>query len=61
MSNSLLIDPKVNFIEQQKKAYQTCINSLNGLSVKDAEQILFQLMSDIKTFSAIAVLKRRVL
>ncbi len=55
MSNSLLIDPKVNFIEQQKKAYQTCINSLNGLSVKDAEQILFQLMSDIKTFSAIAV------
>jgi len=55
MSNSLLIEPKVNFTEQQEKAYQICINSLNGLSVKDAEQILFQLMSDIKFFSVIAV------
>lgn len=43
------------FNEKQKESYEKCLNSVNGLSVKDAETILYELLVAIKISSVITV------
>lgn len=40
--------------EKEQQVYEKCIAVLNGLSVKEAETILYELLSNIKTCSVIA-------
>ncbi len=52
MSEQFLV-PKLT--EKEQPVYEKCLEEINGLSVKEAETILYELLSKIKTYSVITV------
>ena len=52
MSEQFLVQ---QLTEKENPVYEKCLEAINGLSVKEAETILYKLLSKIKSSSVITV------
>lgn len=55
--DELVYDPTKFFTEQQKECLSACTEKMNGLSFYEAEQVLFELMNNIKKQSIIIIIE----
>lgn len=53
LSNVFALTEDYYFSEKQKQAVNTCLNSFEGMNYKECEEVLYSLLSKIKTTSLV--------